>query len=125
MEMPWLDVYAVHEWTVHEVRIPSAVYDALMAALEEKEIIASFQGESERAAEWWRDQQSLDGLGMFSDVEQLLGMGLDKVHYLFHEGVLAKEWSGHPAGLLVLAALTDSTNASQGLLGLTVGVAEP
>lgn len=103
MNEPWISAYKQKDWIVYEVPLESEEWRKLKESLRELEDHELFvcAAESEYAADRWKQTQSVKGV-LFSDIEQLWAMNLDKVYGVSQVGLLTKEWKGHPVGSLVM-----------------------
>lgn len=110
-QRPWIDLYIDNElrnWEVYRFDYESPEYSIFINTATERlpETKNGFFGESIEARKYWMNHGNIDGL-FFADIEQLLGMNLDKAYGTDHLRRLTKPYNNHPAGCLVLLTFKD------------------
>ena len=106
---PWINGYECKNWKLYEVLMGSSEMESLCSSLGDSGFFVC-AAESEAARKWWTDHKSIDGL-LFYDIEQLWAWGLYCIYGVHLEGILTKEWNGHPKESLVLSVFKGVTKS--------------
>jgi len=118
MKKSWIDAYQPRSWTLHRIDISfTTELDSLLA----ESGLEVCGGESQVAAAYWERTKSVENM-LYFDMEQLLGMDLDRAYGVDRVGILTAEWQGHPAGSLVMSIYRGVRDTPP---QLTVCVSEP